>query len=96
MEIDNGTGFAPIHRCTRLGIYKGGYVMGLPNKDEIKGKADKAKGDIKQTAGRALNDRELENEGAADRSRGEVREGFGTARRKVGEAIEDVGESVRK
>jgi len=25
-----------------------------------------------------------------------VQEGFGTARRKVGEAIEDVGESIRK
>jgi uncharacterized protein YjbJ (UPF0337 family) len=70
--------------------------MGLPNKDEIKGKFDQVKGDLKETAGRVLNDRELENEGSADRAGGEFREGFGTARRKVGEAIEDIGEAVRK
>jgi uncharacterized protein YjbJ (UPF0337 family) len=70
--------------------------MGLPNKDEIKGKIDQAKGDLKETAGRVLDDRDLESEGAADRTGGELREGFGTARRKVGEAIEDIGEAVRK
>ena len=70
--------------------------MGLPNKDEVKGKLDQAKGSAKETVGRAINDRDLEAEGSADRSGGKVREGFGTARRKVGEAIEDVGESIRK
>lgn len=70
--------------------------MGLPNKDEIKGKFDQVKGKIKETAGHALNDRDLENEGSADHAGGELREGFGTARRKVGEAIEDIGEAVRK
>ena len=70
--------------------------MALPNKDEVKGKLDQAKGGMKETAGRVLNDRELENEGTADRAGGELREGFGTARRKVGEAVEDVGESLRK
>jgi uncharacterized protein YjbJ (UPF0337 family) len=70
--------------------------MGLPNRDEIKGKFDQAKGQTKETVGRALDDRELENEGHEDRAGGKFREGFGTARRKVGEAIEDLGESVRK
>ncbi|MEP6718293.1 MAG: CsbD family protein [bacterium] len=70
--------------------------MGLPNRDEIKGNIDQAKGQVKETVGRALDDRELENEGNADQAGGKVREGFGTARRKVGEAIEDLGESVRK
>ena len=70
--------------------------MGLPNKDEVKGKFDQVKGGLKESAGRALNDPDLENEGSADRAGGELREGFGTARRKVGEAIEDVGEAVRK
>jgi len=70
--------------------------MGLPNQDEVKGKWDQAKGDVKESAGRALNDRELENEGRDDQAGGKLREGFGTARRKVGEAIEDIGESVRK
>jgi len=70
--------------------------MGLPNKDEVKGKFDQVKGDLKETTGRTFNDPELEKEGRSDRARGELREGFGTARRKVGEAIEDIGEEVRK
>jgi uncharacterized protein YjbJ (UPF0337 family) len=70
--------------------------MGLPNRDEIKGKFDQAKGQAKESVGRALDDRDLENEGQGDQAGGKVREGFGTARRKVGEAIEDLGESVRK
>jgi uncharacterized protein YjbJ (UPF0337 family) len=70
--------------------------MGLPNRDEVKGKFDQAKGDLKETAGRALNDRDLESEGNADRAGGELREGYGTARRKVGEAVEDVGDAIKK
>ena len=68
--------------------------MGLPNRDELKGKFDQAKGTAKETVGRAVNDRDLEQEGQADQTGGKVREGFGTARRKVGEAIEDIGEAV--
>ena len=70
--------------------------MGLPNRDEIKGKVDQVKGQAKESVGRVVNDRDLENEGRGDQAGGEIREGFGTARRKVGEAIEDLGESVRK
>lgn len=68
--------------------------MGLPNKDEIEGKYDQAKGKTKEAIGRAIDDEELEAEGKVDHAKGEVTEGFGKARRKVGEAIEDVGESI--
>lgn len=70
--------------------------MGLPNRDEFEGKVDRAKGAVKETVGRAIDDRELEQEGLEDRASGSVKEGFGKARRKVGEAIEDIGEAVRK
>jgi uncharacterized protein YjbJ (UPF0337 family) len=70
--------------------------MGLPNRDELEGKLDRAKGKVKETIGRVTNDRDLEAEGNADRSSGEVQEGFGKVKRKVGEAIEDIGESIRK
>ena len=70
--------------------------MGLPNRDELEGKLDQAKGTAKETVGRAINDRDLESEGNVDRTGGKVQEGFGTAKRKVGEAIEDVGESISK
>ena len=70
--------------------------MGLPNKDEVQGKFDQVKGAAKETVGRAVDDHELENEGRADQTGGDIREGFGKARRKVGETIEDIGDSVSR
>jgi len=70
--------------------------MGLPNRDEMEGKFDQAKGAVKENVGKALNDRDLETEGAADRVGGNVQEGFGTARRKVGEAVEDIGDAIKE
>jgi len=70
--------------------------MGLPNRDELEGKFDQAKGRTKETVGRAINDRDLEDEGTANRARGKVQEGYGKVKRNVGEAIEDIGESIRK
>lgn len=69
--------------------------MGIPNRDEFEGKIDKAKGKTKETLGRAFDDADLEAEGQVDRTKGNVKEGFGKTRRKVGEAIEDVGESLK-
>lgn len=70
--------------------------MGLPNRDEMEGKFDQAKGKTKETIGRALDDRDLEREGEADHTGGKVQEGFGKAKRKVGEAIEDVGDAIKR
>ena len=70
--------------------------MGLPNRDELEGKFDQAKGKTKETVGRAVNDRDLEDEGTADRAGGKVQEGYGKVKRHVGEAVEDLGESIRK
>ena len=70
--------------------------MGLPNKDEMKGKIDQVKGGLKEKAGRALDDPNLRDKGEAERAGGEVREGYGKAKRKIGEAIEDVGKAVRR
>ena len=68
--------------------------MGLPNRDELEGKLDQAKGKTKETIGRAIDDNELEAEGRADHAGGDVQEGYGKARRKVGEALEDVGDAI--
>jgi uncharacterized protein YjbJ (UPF0337 family) len=70
------------------------FIVGLPNRDELEGKFDQAKGKAKETVGKVINDRDLEHQGEDDRAGGEVKEGFGKARRKVGEAIEDLGESI--
>ena len=68
--------------------------MGLPNRDELEGKWDQAKGNVKEGVGRAIDDDQLVDEGRADHAGGKVEEGFGKARRKVGEAIEDAGDAI--
>jgi uncharacterized protein YjbJ (UPF0337 family) len=66
------------------------------NDDEVKGKIDQASGTVKEKAGRALGDPYLENEGADQRAGGDIEAGFGKARRKVGEAMKDLGDKVGK
>ena len=68
--------------------------MGIPNRDEVEGKFDQAKGAIKENVGDAIDDERMQSEGAAERAGGHVQEGFGTARRKVGEAVEDLGDKI--
>jgi uncharacterized protein YjbJ (UPF0337 family) len=68
--------------------------MSLPNKDEVEGKFDQVKGKVKEGVGRAVDDRDLEAEGRAENAKGDIKEGFGKARRKVGDAIEDVGDAL--
>jgi uncharacterized protein YjbJ (UPF0337 family) len=66
------------------------------NKDEIDGKAEQIKGKMKQAAGDLTDDEQLHDEGVADEAAGNVQEGFGRGRRKVGEAIEDIGEKLKR
>jgi len=64
------------------------------NKDEVEGKVDRAKGKIKETAGEVSDDERLRNEGIDDQAAGEVQEAFGKGRRKVGEAVKDLGNKI--
>ena len=64
------------------------------NRDEMEGKWDKTKGKVKENVGRALDDRDMEQRGLDDRTKGNVQEGFGKVRRNIGEAIEDVGDEI--
>ncbi len=66
------------------------------NRDEIRGKAEKAKGYIKEETGEAIDDPELEAEGRGERAAGELREGFGKAKRKVGEAVDDIVDDIEE
>ncbi len=66
------------------------------NRDEIEGRAEQVKGKVKKAVGDLTDDERLHDEGAADEAAGDVQEGFGRARRKVGEAIEDIGENIKK
>ena len=66
------------------------------NKDEVKGKADQVKGRVKQAAGDLSNDEKLREEGAADEVAGDVEQAIGKGRRKVGEAVKDLGDKIKK
>lgn len=65
------------------------------NRDELDGKMDRLKGNIKESVGEATNDQDLRDEGIADQAEGNVKEGFGKARRKVGDAIHDVAHKIK-
>lgn len=66
------------------------------NRDELDGKVDQIKGKVKQATGDLTDNDRLRDEGVADEAAGEVQEGFGRGRRKVGEAIEDLGENLKR
>ncbi len=53
------------------------------DKEQVKGKFEKAKGYVKEKAGEATNNPDLETEGTADRAEGEVRDTFGKAKDKA-------------
>ena len=66
------------------------------NRDELDGKTDQLKGKIKQGVGDLTDNERLHDEGVADEAAGNVQEGYGKAKRKVGEAIEDIGDEIKK
>jgi uncharacterized protein YjbJ (UPF0337 family) len=70
--------------------------MGLPNKAEIRGKINKAKGTVKENIGHAVGNRSMEKHGAADRRKASLQETLGKARRKVGDAVKDLGTTMRE
>ena len=60
------------------------------DREEIKGKAERAKGWVKDKAGEITNNPDLEAEGEVDQAEGQLREGYGAAKRKVKEAVDEV------
>ena len=68
--------------------------MSIPNKDEVEGKFKQAKGSVKEKVGRVTNDPDLIEESQDDKVTGEVQETFGTARRKVGDSVKDIGKAI--
>ena len=66
------------------------------NKDEMEGKAEALRGKVKQAAGDLTDNERLHDEGVADEISGDTKDTLGQARRKVGEAVEDIGENIKK
>ena len=70
--------------------------MGAPNRDELEGKFDRAKGSMKEGLGRMSGDEEMRSEGAGDKLKGDIKEGWGGTKRKVGDMLEDAGDAVNR
>ncbi len=66
------------------------------NRDELDGKAHKVKGKVKQAVGDLTDNERLHDEGVVDEATGEVEEGFGRGRRKVGEALDELGDKLKR
>ena len=66
------------------------------NRDELEGKKENLKGRVKEAAGVLTGNKDLEVEGGDERAGGAAQEELGQARRKVGEAIEDLGKKVKE
>lgn len=66
------------------------------NKNEVRGKARQLKGRVKEAAGVVTGNRHLENEGAAERTGGEIEAGLGKARRQIGAALTGLGKAIKR
>jgi uncharacterized protein YjbJ (UPF0337 family) len=65
------------------------------NKNERAGKADQAKGQVKQVVGTLTGNDKLKAEGQVDEAVGNVAAAVGRASRKTGNAITRVGKAVK-
>lgn len=66
------------------------------NKDEVKGKAEQAKGAVKEKVGQLTDDKDLETEGQEDKASGKAREVVGTVRGKVEDLKDDIKSRLPK
>lgn len=59
----------------------------MVNKDQVSGVAKQAKGAVKEAAGKALGNKQMQAEGAVDKVAGKVQKGVGDARETVKKSI---------
>ena len=58
------------------------------NKDQVKGRVEEAKGSIKEAAGKAVGNPNLQDQGTVDKAAGKVQAGYGDAKEKVKKAVD--------
>ena len=68
----------------------------MKNRDELKGKSEELKGKAKQAWADLTDDERLRKEGLDDEAAGDTTEIIGRGRRKMGEAIEDLGKEIKR
>ena len=70
--------------------------MSIPNKDELEGKWDQAKGWVKDKTGEVTGNEDLEAEGEVDRAEGNTQETWGKVKRGVGDVLEDAADAINR
>ena len=70
--------------------------MSTPNRDEVDGKWEQAKGWVKDKVGEVTGNRDLETRGEAQRAEGKTQEAWGKVKRGVSDAIEGVADAVNR
>ena len=70
--------------------------MGIPNRDELEGKAKQAAAEAKEKVGDWTDDPEMEIEGADEEAEGEFQEEYGKIKREAGEKIEEAGKRLKR
>ena len=70
--------------------------MAIRDSNEIEGNARKAVGNVKEKLGQAIGNRDLEEQGAAEKTAGGFRAAVGKATRKVNEVIDDAADDLKK
>ncbi len=63
---------------------------------ETRGQVKKVKGKVKEAVGILTGDKKLEKEGSLDRAVGGIQEAAGKVTRKVGEAVEELADAIKK
>ena len=53
------------------------------NKDQIKGQAKQAKGEVKELAGKLVGDKAMETKGMVQKTAGKIQTGYGNAKDKM-------------
>ena len=68
--------------------------MGKGTEDRVRGTWDKAKGNVKETAGEATGDRDMEREGRMDQAKAGGKRALGNVKDAAGKVKEDLGDGA--
>lgn len=68
----------------------------MANRTEVEGNARKGLGVVKEKLGRLMGRRDMEEQGAAERTSGGFQAGVGKVARKVNEAVDDTARDLTK
>jgi uncharacterized protein YjbJ (UPF0337 family) len=82
-----GTALA-VSSCTDRSIRITAQQEFTMNKDQVRGRATQAKGDLKEAAGKMVGNQKLQGEGLIDQAKGKTQAGYGDAKEKLKGAID--------